>query len=143
MQANRLINVARRMQASSSITDLAKRKINKANNEDTINAYLKEAAELMRPSRGIEDKKEKEQERKDGGEQLMQEILTVDIKSPIHAAKALRIAEKHKAIANRWRSQAHAEDRRRAREENADAKTGQTKLPSESSAKPPTHLCMS
>ena len=127
MQANRLINVARRMQASSSITDLAKRKINKANNEDTINAYPKEAARLMRPSRGIEDKKEKEQERKDGGEQLMQEILTVDIKNPIHAAKALRIAEKHKAIANKWRSQAQAEDRRRAREENADAKTGQQK----------------
>ena len=57
MQANRLINVARRMQANSSITDVVTRKINKANNEDTINAYLKEAARLMRPSRGIEDRR--------------------------------------------------------------------------------------
>ena len=74
----------------------------------------------------------------------MQDILTVDIKNPIHAAKALRIAEKHKAIANKWRSQAQAEDRRRAREENADAKTGQRKRwRSESAAKPPTHLGMS
>ena len=128
MQANRLINVARRIQANSSITDVVKRKINKANNEDTINAYLKEAARLMRPSRGIEDMKEKQQERKDGGEQMLQEILTVDIKNPIHAAKAIRVAEKHKGIANRWRSQAHAEDRRRAREENADAKGGQQKV---------------
>ena len=68
MQANRLINVARRMQAMSSVTDLAKRKVNEDNNEDTLKAYFKEAARLIRPSNDIENKKDKEDERKDGGE---------------------------------------------------------------------------
>ena len=78
----------------------------------------------MRPSNDIENKEDKEEERKDDGEKLLQESLTVDLKNSIHAAKALRIAEKHKAIASKWRNRAQAEDRRRAKEENVDATTG-------------------
>ena len=55
-------------------------------------------------------------------------MLTVDPKNPIHAAKALRAAEKHKAIASRWRNQAQAEDRRRAKDEHADPKKGLKKV---------------
>ena len=52
----------------------------------------------------------------------MKEILTVDLNNSIHAAKCIRMADKHKAIAAKWRSQAQAEDRRMAKEENADPK---------------------
>ena len=58
----------------------------------------------------------------------MQELLTLDPLNPIHAAKALRAAEKHKAIASKWRNQAHAEERRRAKEEHADPKKGLKKV---------------
>ena len=47
---------------------------------------------MMKPSKDVADKKEKEDERKDGGERLLQEILTIDLKNPIHAAKSLRAA---------------------------------------------------
>ena len=128
MQANRLINVPRRMQVMSSVTDLAKRKCNEGNNADTLAAYFKEAARLMRPSKDIVNKKDKEEERKDGVEKLLQEMLTLAPLNPIHAAKALRAAEKHKAIASKWRNQAQAEDRRRAKEEHADLKKGLKKV---------------
>ena len=71
MQANRLIKIARRMQVSSSVTDIAKKKANEDNNECTLNAYFKEAARLMRPSNDIENKKDNEEERKDGVGKLL------------------------------------------------------------------------
>ena len=100
MQASRLINVARRMQAMSSVIGLAKGKINEGNNADTLAAYFKDAARLMRPSKDIVNKKDKEEERKDGVGKLLQEMLTLDPLNPIHAAKAFRAVEKHKAIAS-------------------------------------------
>ena len=124
MQANRLINVARRMQKMSSITDVAKKKCNEGYNTDTLDAYFKEAARMMKPSKGIEDKKVRDEERKDGGEKLMKEMLALDPKNPIHAAKAIRAAEKHKAIACKWRHQAQAEERRKAKEEHVDPRKG-------------------
>ena len=68
MQASRLINVARRMQRMSSITDLATRKCNEANNIDTLAAYSKDAARPMMPIKFINDKKCRDEERKDGGD---------------------------------------------------------------------------
>ena len=62
------------------------------------------------------------------GEMLMKEILTLDLNNSIHAAKCLRVADKHKGIAAKWRSKAQAEDRRIAKEENADPKKGLKKL---------------
>ena len=82
----------------------------------------------MKPSKDVEHKKDKEDERKDGGEKLLQEILTIDLKNPIHAAKGLRVVEKHKVIVGRWRNLAWAEDKRKAKEENADPKKGLTKV---------------
>ena len=72
MQANRLINIARIMQVASSVTDTAKQKVNEDNNANTLKAYLKETARLMRPSKDIANKKDKEEERKDGAETLLQ-----------------------------------------------------------------------
>lgn len=124
MHANRLVNITRRIQVASSVKDIAKRKANGDNSDCTLKAYVKEAARLMRPSKDIGNKKEHEEERQDGAEKLRREILTIDLKNPIHAARSLRVAEKHKAIAGKWRSHAHAEDRRRAKGENADPKKG-------------------
>ena len=59
---------------------------------------------------------------------LLKEILTLDLNNSIHAAKCLRVADKHKVIAAKWRSQARAEDRRMAKEENADPKRGLKRL---------------
>ena len=128
MQANRLICIARRMQAMITVTDVAKKKVNEANNKDTLDAYLKEAARLIRPCKDIAIKKDREEERKDGGEKLLQEMITMDLKNPIHAAKALRAADKHKVIASKWRNKAHAEDKKRANEEHADPKKGLKKV---------------
>ena len=55
-------------------------------------------------------------------------MMTLDLLNPIYIAKALRAAEKHKAIASKWRNQAQAEDRRRAKEEHADPKKGLKKV---------------
>ena len=121
-QANRLINLARRMQAIPSMLDLSKKEANVKNNEETMKAYKKEAAILMKPSKDAVKQKDEQEERKDGGEKLLQEILSVDLKNSIHAAKCIRVAEKHKSIAAKWRNQALAEDRRKAKEENADTK---------------------
>ena len=44
MQANRLINIARRMQVPPSLTNEARKKANDENNEDTLRTYIKEAA---------------------------------------------------------------------------------------------------
>ena len=93
------------MQVPPSLTNDARKIANDENNEDTLNTYIKEAARLMKPSKDVENKKDKEDERKDGAEKLLQEILTIDLKNPIHAAKSLRAAEKHKAIAGKWRNQ--------------------------------------
>ena len=90
MQANRLINVARRMQVMSAVTDLAKRKCNERNIADTLAAYFKEANTRLRPCKNIDNKKDREAERKDGVGKLLQEMLTLDPLNPIHAAKALR-----------------------------------------------------
>ena len=79
---------------------LQKKKVNEANNKDTLDAYLKEAARLIRPCKDIAIKKDREEERKDGGDKLLQEMITMDLKNPIHAAKALRAADKHKVIAS-------------------------------------------
>ena len=68
MQANRLINMARRMQKMTSVTNIAKKQVNEANNNETLAAYLKDAARLMRPSKYIADKTGRDDERKDGGE---------------------------------------------------------------------------
>ena len=57
---------------------------------------------MMELSKGIQDKKVRDEERKDGGEKLMKEMLALDPKNPIHAAKAIKAAEKHKAIAAKW-----------------------------------------
>ena len=83
------------MQIPPSLTNDAKKKANDQNNEDTLKAYLKEAARRMKPTKDVENKKGKEDERKDGGEKLLHEMLTLDLKNPIHAAKGLRAAEKH------------------------------------------------
>ena len=123
-QANRLINIARRLKIIPSMADAIKKDANVKNNEETLRAYLKEAAILMRPSKDAEKQKDKVEERKDGGEMLMKDILTLDLNNSIHAAKCLRVADKHKVIAAKWRSQAQAEDRRMAKEENADPKKG-------------------
>ena len=106
------------------MTDVSKKRANDKNNEETLRAYLKEAARLMKPSKDVERQKDKEEERKDGGEKLLQEILTLDLKNSIHAARSLRVAEKHNIIAANRRNQALAEDRRKAKEENADPKKG-------------------
>ena len=66
-QANRLINIARRMKATPSMTDVSKKRANEKNNEETLKAYFKEASCLMKPSKDIERQKDKEEERKDGG----------------------------------------------------------------------------
>ena len=121
-QANRLINIARRMQARPSMAEASKKETNEKNNEDTLKAYLKEATILMKPSKDIEKQKDKDEERKNGGEKLLQEMLTLDLKNSIHAATCLRVDEKHKIIAAKWRDRAQAEDRRKAKEENVDLK---------------------
>ena len=59
---------------------------------------------------------------------LMKEILTLDLNNSIHAAKCLMVADKHKVIAAKWRAQAQAEDRRTAKDENADPKKGLKRL---------------
>ena len=54
--------------------------------------------------------------------------MTIDLMNLVHAAKCLRIAEKHKTIADKWRRPTLVEARRRAKEENADPKKGLRKV---------------
>ena len=130
------------MQAIPAMIDLTKKEVNVKNNEETMKAYKKEAAILMKPSKDAIKQRDEEEERKHGGEKLLQEILSVDLKNSIHAAKCIRVAEKHKSIAAKWRSQAQAEDRRKAKEDNADAKKGLKQMPNRSAINQPTHSVM-
>ena len=66
-QATRLINIARRLQIIPSMADAIKKVANIKNNEETLRAYLTEAAILMRPSKDAEKQKDKVEEGKDGG----------------------------------------------------------------------------
>ena len=71
---------------------------------------------------------ERQEEKKDGGKQLMQEAEMIDPLNPLHIPRCLRIAEKHKKIADKWKSRATAEARRCAKEENADPRRGLKKV---------------
>lgn len=139
-QANRLINIARRMQRMTSITDVDKKRTNEGYNTETLAAYRKDAARLMRPSKFITDEVGRDEERKDGGEKLMKDMTTLDLMNTVHAAKALRAAEKHKVIASMWRSKALAETRRSAKEEHAGPKKGLKKIAKQSEITLPTRL---
>ena len=58
----------------------------------------------------------------------MQEAKTIDLANPLHVPRCLRIAEKHKKIADKWKNRAIAEARRFAKVENADPRRGLKKV---------------
>ena len=111
-QANRLINVARRMQAGGGIGEAERRKLNQELNLKTWEAYIKEAKAMGydkengkegHPHNKEEDDEEKvcDDEWMDGGKQILEEVRRTNIRCTIQAAKILRLAEKHKLIADK------------------------------------------
>ena len=121
--------------------DKAKKKANDVNNSDTLKAYFKVGTRLgyvdgdtlqdqlsPQPDAADDVVDDRQEEKKDGGKQLMQEAKTIDLSNPMHVPRCLRIAEKHKKIADKWKNRATAEARRCAKEENADPRRGLKKV---------------
>ena len=60
----------------------------------------------------------------DGGKQLLEDFHELNFSEPIHAAKMLRMAERHKHIASSWKSRQIRLICSEAREANASPKQG-------------------
>ena len=145
-QANRLINVARRMKCARAAGVTEERKTaNLQQNIDTVAAYLTQAAILevipskrqkLDSSQGTDvgDSSSRVQQESTEGdaddqgskvsEHCKRQLLDTRPDEPIHAAKILMLAEKHKQEAQRLSEAAKSEMQQQARLRHDDAKRG-------------------
>ena len=119
-QANRLTNIAKRLQASSRPgTALGKIAVNKQINKDTYAAYIKQAISMGYDNEsernwnhtGLNDVERQRPEDidKDGGGNLLRDVRACNVDNTTHVAKLLRTSTKHSDIAKALQAKARQE----------------------------------